>query len=198
MKKSFPVLAMILLMVASAGCGKKPVPPPGPVTDTSAADREDEARRAAQERARLEAEEAARRARLEAEERARREAEMAAVRRTLEEMVFFDYDEAEIKPEARALLDAKARILRDNPAIRIRIAGHCDERGSNEYNLALGNRRAYSIQSYLVGFGIDAGRFESVSFGEERPLATGSNEASWSRNRRGEFQILSGLGNQRN
>ena len=150
----------------------------------------DAERRAAEERARLAAEEAAR---LAAEETARREAE-ARMRATLEEMVFFDYDDATIKPEAQTNLGAKARILRDNPAIRIRIEGHCDERGSNEYNDALGHRRAEAIMAYFTGSGLDARRFELVSFGEDRPLAAGQSENAWSQNRRGEFRIVAGLG----
>ncbi len=111
----------------------------------------------------------------------------------LEGMVFFDYDDARIKPEAQSTLDAKARVLRDNAALRIRIEGHCDERGSNEYNDALGHRRAEAIMAYFTAAGLDARRFKLVSFGEDRPLASGQSESSWARNRRGEFRVVSGL-----
>src|SRR5205807_5871502 len=79
-----------------------------------------------------------------------------------------------------------------NPGLRIRISGHCDERGSDEYNLALGNRRATAAKQYVVSHGIDAGRIETVSYGEERPLASGHDEEAWAQNRRDEFEILSG------
>lgn len=189
MKKSKAVLAVLALTLALGGCRKQPPPPPEPVDEAPTVDLEAE-RRAADERARLAADE---RARLAAEEAARREAE-ARMRATLEEMVFFDYDDARIKPEAQAKLGAKARILRDNPALRFRIEGHCDERGSNEYNDALGHRRAEAIMAYFTGAGLDARRFELVSFGEDRPLATGQTEGAWARNRRGEFRVVAGLG----
>lgn len=196
MNVSRALVPILILALMAGGCGKKTPPPPPPATNGAAAAREADARarREAEERARLEAEERARR---EAEDRARREAE-AATRTTLAEMVFFDYDRAAIREEAKPILDAKVKILRGNPAIRLRIEGHCDERGSNEYNLALGSRRAEAIRMYLTAAGLSAQRFEIVSFGEERPLAQGSNEASWSRNRRAQFQILAGLpGNAR-
>ncbi len=189
MKQSKAVMAFLVVTLALGGCSKKPPPPPEPVAETPTRDLDAE-RRAAEERARLEAEE---RARLAAEEAARREAE-ARMRATLEEMVFFDYDDARIRPEAQATLDAKARILRDNAALRIRIEGHCDERGSNEYNDALGHRRAEAIMAYLTAAGLDARRFELVSFGEDRPLVSGQSESAWARNRRGEFRVVAGLG----
>jgi peptidoglycan-associated lipoprotein len=144
--------------------------------------------RRAQEAAQAEA------ARLAAERAAEAERQrlMAAARTTLEEMVFFDYDDSSIRPDAEAVLRRKAEILRASPQVRIRIEGHCDERGSTEYNLALGNRRAESIRQFLAGFGISADRFEIVSFGEDRPLAQGANEQAWSRNRRGAFVITAG------
>jgi hypothetical protein len=97
----------------------------------------------------------------------------------LEQMVLFDYDAAEIRDDARRTLDAKLPILRGDPTIRLRIDGHADERGSTEYNLALGNRRAAAVAGYLSGFGLDASRFSPVSYSEERPLASGANEAAW-------------------
>src|SRR5207247_508217 len=79
-----------------------------------------------------------------------------------------------------------------NPDLRIRISGHCDERGSDEYNLALGNRRATAAKQYLVSHGIDGGRIETSSYGEERPLAQGHDEGAWAQNRRDEFEIIGG------
>jgi peptidoglycan-associated lipoprotein len=108
-------------------------------------------------------------------------------------MVFFDYDVAAVRTDARTTLDAKAQILRGDPSITLRVAGHADERGSTEYNLALGNRRAMAIKEYITGFGIAGDRLQVTSYGEERPLAQGSGESVWSRNRRGEFTITGGL-----
>jgi peptidoglycan-associated lipoprotein len=107
-------------------------------------------------------------------------------------MIHFDYDKAALRPDDQAGLDQKVAILTANAAVRIRISGHCDERGSDEYNLALGNRRATAAKQYLVSHGIDASRIETVSYGEERPIATGHDEDSWAQNRRDEFEILSG------
>ncbi len=183
--------ALILALAVSApllttACGKKEVaPPPPPPVDDSA------------ERARREAEarEAAERARREAEARAAEEARAALARKraALEDMVFFDYDMSAVREDQRSKMDAKANVLREDAAITLRIVGHADERGSTEYNLALGMRRAQSLRDYLTGFGIAADRIQIQSMGEERPLEMGQNEAAWSRNRRGEFQILTGL-----
>ena len=115
-----------------------------------------------------------------------------AVRTLLATMIHFDYDKANIRSDDAGVLDQKVSILQANPNLRIRIAGHCDERGSDEYNLALGNRRATSSKQYLVSHGIEAGRIETVSYGEERPLAPGHDEASWAQNRRDEFEIIAG------
>jgi peptidoglycan-associated lipoprotein len=97
---------------------------------------------------------------------------------------FFDYDSADLRDEARAALDADARLLRDHPEARLVVEGHCDERGTSEYNLALGERRAGAARDYLVAAGIDAGRLEIVSFGKERPFDPGHDEAAWAQNRR--------------
>src|SRR5467141_5453835 len=107
-------------------------------------------------------------------------------------MTHFDYDKAVIRAGDAAVLDQKVAILQANPGLRIRISGHCDERGSDEYNLALGNRRANKAKEYLVQHGIDAGRIETGSYGEERPIAQGHDEQSWAQNRRDEFEILAG------
>lgn len=117
---------------------------------------------------------------------------MAAVRAILAERVHFDLDKSELRAQDRAILDRKVPILRENPAFRLRIEGHCDERGSVEYNLALGERRAEAVRQYLVGHGIDRARLETVSLGKERPLDRASNEEAWARNRRGEFIITAG------
>jgi peptidoglycan-associated lipoprotein len=115
------------------------------------------------------------------------------MRTSLAEMVYFDYDRSELRADARAILDRKARILRDRPAISIRIEGHADERGSTEYNLALGSRRADAVRAYLSGLGITASRVQITTYGEARPLTTGAGESAWSRNRRAEFVVTAGL-----
>jgi peptidoglycan-associated lipoprotein len=104
--------------------------------------------------------------------------------------IYFDYDKSTIRPDAAATLDAKVPWLQANPGMRIRIEGNADERGSDEYNLALGQRRAASAKKYLVEHGIDAGRFDLVSYGEERPVCTDHNEDCWQRNRRDDFVIV--------
>lgn len=101
----------------------------------------------------------------------------------------FAYDSAALSAQAEQILDTKVQWLRDNPNARTTVQGHCDERGTQEYNLALGDRRARSIKKYLVDSGIAANRISTISYGEERPLADGHNEAAWRLNRRGQFVI---------
>jgi len=115
-----------------------------------------------------------------------------AVRALLGAMIHFDFDKSTIRSGDAQELDQKAGILRANPTATIRISGHCDERGSDEYNLALGNRRATTAKQYLVSHGIDAGRIETTSYGKERPMDSGHGEDAWSKNRRDEFDIVSG------
>ncbi len=104
--------------------------------------------------------------------------------------IYFDYDKSDIRSDAAATLDRKIPWLTANPGMRIRIEGNADERGSDEYNLALGQRRAASAKRYLVEHGIDAGRFDLVSYGEERPVCTEHDESCWQRNRRDDFVIV--------
>ena len=104
--------------------------------------------------------------------------------------VYFAYDSAQIQPEERTKIEKVADYLRGNPRLRLIVEGHCDERGSAEYNLALGERRALAIRAYLIGLGIAADRVQTVSYGEERPAAAGTGEAVWRLNRRGEFVIV--------
>lgn len=103
--------------------------------------------------------------------------------------IYFDFDKSDIKPEAKAVLEKKASWLRGNPEYRVRIEGHCDERGTAEYNLALGDRRAKSAMRYLNALGISGDRMTTISYGEERPVCLEKNEACWSKNRRGEFKL---------
>jgi len=106
------------------------------------------------------------------------------------ESIYFDFDKSFIKLEYRPILNEKAAFLKDYPEMRVRIEGNCDERGTNEYNLALGERRANSAKNFLVSWGIAADRIEIISYGEERPRALGHNEASWSQNRRDDFVLI--------
>jgi len=101
--------------------------------------------------------------------------------------IYFELDRATIREEDKSSLQLLANFLRAYPQIKVQISGHADERGTNEYNLALGNKRASSTVSYLKGLGIDESRLQSISFGKEKPLCNESNEACWSRNRRAEF-----------
>ncbi len=102
--------------------------------------------------------------------------------------IYFGYDRAEILPEFKDVLNAHAEFLVANPQSSIVFEGHCDERGTIEYNLALGERRANTVKSYLIVQGVNPGQLESVSFGEERPASFGSDEMTWSKNRRAEIR----------
>ena len=106
------------------------------------------------------------------------------------ETIYFDFDRADLTPQARAIMAENARKLEEHPELRIRIEGHCDERGTVEYNLALGERRALAALNYLVKYGIDPGRISIISYGKERPVDPRHNEEAWARNRRAEFVIL--------
>ncbi|WP_052572085.1 peptidoglycan-associated lipoprotein Pal [Geothrix fermentans] len=163
--------------------------------DKAKADK-DAADKAAAEKAA--AEEAARKAAAEkaaAEEAARRAAEAekaAAYKRAADaalKTIHFDFDKSEIKEADRALLQGIADFMKAYPAAKVEIEGHCDERGTNEYNLALGNRRAAAALAYLKTLGVDEARFTTISYGKEKPLCTEAKEACWSQNRRGEFKL---------
>lgn len=191
-----PLALLVLAVVAVSACRKKPetavtggpanTSAPGPTCDAACmrakADSAAEA-----ERRRLAA--------LAADSAAAVAREMAALRATLSQTVLFEYDQAELSIEARSVLDAKLPILRANPGVRIRIAGHADERGSDEYNIALGQRRAVSVKRYLTDRGIDGQRIDVVSFGEERPAVTDGTEEGMRLNRRAEFEIIAGGNN---
>jgi len=99
--------------------------------------------------------------------------------------VFFDYDSSELSSEARAALEKQAVWMKKFGGVRVVIEGHCDERGTREYNLALGERRANASKDYLVALGINPARIKTISFGKERPAALGHNETAWAQNRRG-------------
>ena len=108
---------------------------------------------------------------------------------TINERIHFEFDRSNITNEAAATLQRKAEVLRNFPNLKLTIAGHCDERGSLEYNQALGQRRAEAAKRYLVNLGLAESMFSTVSYGEERPIAQGSNESAWAQNRRDEFNV---------
>ncbi len=176
-------------MLFTVSCAKKTIS-----SDTSLTQSEEE--RLAAERARQE--ELARQRALE-EQRLLEERQRAAAlqgqgamterERFVNEDVHFDFDSSVLSAEAQQILLDKAQWLRRNSDASVTIEGHCDERGTNEYNLALGDRRANSVKAYLADLGISASRMDTVSYGEERPLDSGHDEAAWARNRRAHFEI---------
>jgi peptidoglycan-associated lipoprotein len=103
--------------------------------------------------------------------------------------VYFEFDKYDVRSQDKSVLDANAGWLNSNANALVLIEGHCDERGTNEYNLALGERRAKATRDYLVSVGIDAGRITVISYGEERPVCTERAEACWAKNRRGHFLV---------
>jgi peptidoglycan-associated lipoprotein len=121
-------------------------------------------------------------------EAAKRAAEQA-MNQFINEHIYYDFDSAALSALAQATLKSKAAWLKENAGVMVTIEGHCDERGTNEYNLALGERRALSARAYLVDLGISASRLSTISYGEERPLDNRSNEEAWAKNRRGQFKL---------
>lgn len=103
--------------------------------------------------------------------------------------IHFDFDKYDIRPDARPILNAIGKYLLENPKVEILIEGHCDERGTREYNLVLGEQRALSTRRYLVSLGVSPKRLHTVSYGEDKPLDPASNEEAWAKNRRAEFKI---------
>mgnify|MGYP001557619511 CR=1 FL=1 len=106
------------------------------------------------------------------------------------ERVYFSFDQFTLTNKARRVLDANAIILKSYPALKVSIEGHCDSRGSDEYNLALGERRAHVVKNYLVSLGIGSDRFETISYGEELPADSAMTESAWAKNRRTEFKTI--------
>ena len=163
--------------------------------DKAKADKEAADKAAAEKAA---ADEAARKAAAEkaaADEAARKAAESekaAAFKKAADaalKTIHFDYDKSDIKEGDRASLQGIADFMKAFPAAKLEIEGHCDERGTNEYNLALGNRRAAAALAYLKTLGVDEARFTTISYGKEKPLCTEAKEACWSQNRRAEFKL---------
>ena len=161
------ILAMLVLMLSLTGfgCAKK-AGGPGDGSGTSWED---------QERARLE------------QERALRE-KMGQAANELAQMIHFAFNSSNLTAESRQVLTRKAEIMRQYPQIKVIVEGNCDQRGTAEYNLALGERRAQAAAQYLSNLGIPADRLSTVSYGKERPLDPGHSEAAYSKNRRDEFR----------
>ncbi len=167
MRSRLMTLAMLVLMLSLAGfgCAKK-AGGPGDGAGTSWEE---------QERQRLE------------QERALRE-KLGQAANELSEMIHFAFDSSNLTPEARQILTRKADILKQYPQVKLIVEGHCDQRGTAEYNLALGERRAQAAAQYLANLGVGADRLSTVSYGKERPLDPGTGEAAWAKNRRDEFR----------
>ena len=108
--------------------------------------------------------------------------------------VFFGFDKYSLTAQARAILEKQAAWMNKYPAVTVSVEGHCDERGTREYNLGLGERRANSVKDYLVALGINPNRLKTISYGKERPVALGSNEAAWAQNRRSVTMVTGGAG----
>ncbi len=106
-------------------------------------------------------------------------------------IAYFDYDKYNLRGDAREALEHNARVMRENTSVRVLIEGHCDERGTVEYNIALGEKRANSARDYLTSLGIEGSRIETISYGKERPVKLGHDETSWQENRRAKFTIVS-------
>lgn len=190
---------LALTSVAAAGaCKPKPEAAPTPAVDTMAINRaREDSIRLENQRREAAAAEALRRARQDSIDRANAEMETARrnsemLRGTVMASINFDFDKSDLRDDAKAALDAKIPILMANSGVTIRVSGHADERGSSEYNLALGQRRAAAAKRYLVERGVAEGRIETISQGEERPLCTESSENCWAQNRRDEFEITAG------
>lgn len=178
------VVAVLMIGVGVGACRREaPEPPAPPPAEERGPDLDS-----------LRAYEDSVRAAREAEERARAEREraIADARAILEQRVHFDFDESAIRSDAAAVLRQKVAVLRSSPDVRLRLEGHTDERGSAEYNQALGSRRAQAVLDFFLEQGLPENRFVTTSYGEERPLNSASTEAAWAQNRRVEFVITAG------
>jgi peptidoglycan-associated lipoprotein len=196
LKSRIAVMVLVGASLAAGGCKKKPPQTaPVPVVNQDSINAEN-ARRAEQARLDQMRRDSLAREQSRADSiRAAREGidrAVADARTIITNPVMFEFDKSDLTADDVARLDAKIPLLNANPDLRIRVAGHTDSRGSDEYNMALGQRRAASAKRYLTQHGISTGRIETVSFGEERPVATGDDESSMAQNRRAEFEIIAG------
>jgi len=185
-------VALALMVTFSfSACAKKKISS----EPAAAATADEEARRRAEEEARqreLERQKALKEEELKEEglsEKMAAERTESAKAAFENEDVHFEFDSIQLTPVAQEILTKKARWLQANPGAKVTIEGHCDNRGTNEYNLALGEGRAQSAKAYLVDLGIDASRLNTISYGEERPIDRAQNEEAWAKNRRDHFVI---------
>lgn len=193
-RMSFRTAALVIAALGIAACHKAPAPAPAPTAAPAADNSAAEARaRAAAARAdSIARADAARRDAAAREAAARSAREAAAARATLAAAIYFDLDKDALRTDAEQTLDAKVAVLKSQGTLHIRIDGNADDRGSDEYNLALSQRRAASAKRYLEARGIDSGRLEVVSFGKERPECKDENESCWQQNRHDGFSVTSG------
>ena len=197
MKRKLIVLVMLFVipaMLFTVSCAKKQVSTEPSVDEIAVA--EEAARQAELEKQKeLERQQQLEEERLAAERAVQLQAEaverekMMAMNRFLNESVYFDFDEATLDDMAQELLRQKAMWLQDNPDAGAIIEGHCDERGTNAYNLALGERRAESVKTFLMDLGVSDARMTTISYGEEKPVDMGQYEESWAKNRRAAFVL---------
>jgi len=182
----FGAIMLAMLLALGVSCAKKQVTMETQemAADESQQSAEDEAARREAEEARLQ-EQRAREARQRQEASSMSEAARKAAFE--DEEIHFDFDKYVLTPQAMMILDDKSAYLREHPEVRVLVEGHCDDRGSNEYNLALGDRRANSAKNYLVKSGVAESQVTTISYGEEQPLCMQQNESCWYRNRRGHF-----------
>jgi peptidoglycan-associated lipoprotein len=192
---------LLIACAALLACHKAPpaaAPAPAPAVNVDSIARAEQARRAAAARAdqvrrdSIAHTEAVRHDAAALAEAQRRATAEAAATTALLAPVFFDFDSDAMRPDAMSALDAKATVLRDYASVRIRIAGHTDSRGSDQYNLVLGQRRSAAARRYLVARGVLDSRIASVSFGEQRPACAEDTEPCWQQNRRDAFEIIAG------
>lgn len=184
-KKLWIILALAFIipgLLFTVSCAKKAV-----MDDAAMA-------KQAEDDAAMKAKEAAEKARQEELARQRAMEEESMQKQQAREMfmnddIHFEFDSSTLTPEAQLTLKKKAEWLQNNPESMSTIEGHCDDRGTSEYNLALGDRRATSTKNFLVDLGISASRLTTISYGEERPIDPGQNEAAWAKNRRCHFTI---------
>lgn len=179
--------ALVLVVFLVPGCGKKQISSEPYGTESA-----EEARRKAEEEAMRKKTGIGEEDLQSAAQREERARMMQSEERVAfeNEDIYFEYDSAALMPSAQELLRKKAAWLQQNPGAKITIEGHCDERGTNEYNLALGEARAQSAMNYLVDLGVSESRLNTISFGEERPLDPRAIEDAWAKNRRAHFIVI--------
>ena len=187
-KKSCACFAMLLIisgLLFTASCAEKTGAVKSEATVTQAD--ENAEKMAAEKKVQLEEQKLIEEKRLQ--EEAKQRENMAARNRFLSEDIHFEFDKAVILPEAQEVLKGKATWLQENPDVKVMIEGHCDDRGTTEYNIALGARRAESAKTCMIDLGIAASRVSTISHGEECPVDPGHNEDAWAKNRRAHFAI---------